>query len=252
MPPRCGSTRTWTRTCSPNPIESSALPISTPVSQLRIHLSETRPTPLNWQYVGEGNADPCRATADRRTAGARRVCNAPGKRGRLSLRTPQATPFEIRGQRRTRFASALAVSLATLPAAVSHEGRLTIRSSDGTRLSIKANSVRPIPSEPAPPDSCPTAVAAYQYDASRNRSGHHRSVHRSGLVRRRFGPGSAVTSQYLETGRRDPCGHVPARECWRHGTCSCDCPQEVNCDRSTSTGSTPRGRCARKPTDSRR
>ena len=101
---------------------------------------------------------------------ASKTVNLPssGETWEIELRKPQGTAFEIRGQRTTRSQTALAVSLATLPAAIAHEGRLTIRSMDGTRLSVKAQAVKPIPIEPPPPGNFPTTRACYRFDASRN------------------------------------------------------------------------------------
>ncbi|MHB8952804.1 MAG: hypothetical protein ACYC4U_07465 [Pirellulaceae bacterium] len=175
-------------------------PDSTPVSQLRLHLSETRPVPLTWQFAGGENAilDARRLTGEQQAPAS---LQRTGETWEITLRTPQATPFEIRGKLQSEFETVFTVALATLPAAVSHEGRVTIHSLDGTRLSIKAHAARSVPCEPAPPGRYATAVAGYQYDASHNA---RIIVDRA---QQRGGPSPLwawqclVTTQHLETGR---------------------------------------------------
>ncbi len=189
-------------------------PESTPVPQLQVHLSEPRRADLAWQFVGDSNA----VLAVRRVSGEQLASGRPraGETWQINLRRPQATPFEIRGQRTTRAdepsathgpaaktgddQDGLTVSLATLPAAVSHEGLLTIRSMDGTHLSVTASRVKPIPSVPSPPGDCPTSRACYRFDASRNANVSIRPV-------RSFRDGASLwvwscqmASQYLATG----------------------------------------------------
>lgn len=140
-------------------------PDASPVTQLRVHLSEVRQGDLPWQFIGDGNAilDAHRVNIEQDApSGLHRT----GEVWDITLRKPQATPFEVRAQRTTRSATALNASLATLPAAVSHEGRLMIRSMDGTRLAVKASAVKPIPVELPPPGSYPTSRASYRFDAS--------------------------------------------------------------------------------------
>ncbi len=136
--------RKWTSRRSWNRIASFALPIPRRWRSCGFICPRARPTDLPWQFIGDGNAilDAHRVNEE---PGAQAGLHRTGETWEIELRTPQGTPFEIRGQRTTRTQTALTASLATLPAAVSHEGRLTIRSMDGTRLSVKASAAKPIP-----------------------------------------------------------------------------------------------------------
>jgi len=173
-------------------------PEATPVAQLRVQLSEARPADVIWQFVGETNVVlPAKRIADPRIAGGP---VRPGETWEIDLGRPQAASFEIRGQRTTPGPEKLTVSLATLPAAVAHDGRLTIRSLDGTRLAITASGVKPVPCDPAPPGSYPTSRACYGFDASRNaRVEINRATSRADGATL-WAWNARLTSQYLATG----------------------------------------------------
>jgi hypothetical protein len=142
-------------------------PDTAPVGQLVIHFSEARDLPLDWT-VSEGSAA---------LGQVRRVPDDQSVRPRLSrageiwevvLRTPQDRPFEIQAERVTPFDQTRIVSLATLPAATSQDGWLTVRSRDGLPLRIKAHSLKAIPCETADSHDIPTLRARFRFDPSQN------------------------------------------------------------------------------------
>ncbi|MCU0958704.1 MAG: hypothetical protein MUF48_01245 [Pirellulaceae bacterium] len=141
-------------------------PDATPLERVQIHFSEPRAAELVWRWVGD---EPGILSARRLREGAEEGAGLPlsGESWEIVLRTPQRSPFELRGQRTTAGSPPRTVSLATLPDAVSHDGQLTLRAKDGQRLSVQAQAVTPIPCDPMPPDAAPTPRACYRYDASK-------------------------------------------------------------------------------------
>ena len=144
-------------------------PESTPVSQMLVHLSESRSTPPNWRLARAGNRV-FRARlveeAAVATSPGRSVSTSRGETWEITLGEAQATPFEVIAERRTPLAGVFVVSLATVPAAATHQGSCTIRALDGTQLSIKADAVHAIHGAKSEPDHPSTTVACYRYDAS--------------------------------------------------------------------------------------
>ncbi len=142
-------------------------PESTSISRVLVLFSEARTEPIRWSLQADGNKL-LSATMLPRPAGQGAPYNQTGQVWELLLRNPQDKPFEIRGTRETTFRAAKQISLVTLPDATSQEGWLTILSRDGTPLSIKASSAKPIPTVPRDPEQSSTARARYRYDVSRN------------------------------------------------------------------------------------
>ncbi len=115
------------------------VPESTPISRLFIHLSEPRDAQVVWQLVDQpdGILQPEPPDEQEKEA-AREIWE-------IVLRSPQSEPFVLQGTRSTPFHEKLSVSLATLPAAAVQDGWLKILSSDGSQLTIDAQSVKAIP-----------------------------------------------------------------------------------------------------------
>ncbi len=142
-------------------------PESTSINRVLVLLSEARPDPITWSLLADGNKL-LSATMLPRPAGQEDPYNQADQVWELLLRNPQDKPFEIHGTRTTPFLAAKQIGLATLPDATSQEGWLTILSLDGSTLSIKASSAKPIPNAPPEPEQCSSARASYRYDVSRN------------------------------------------------------------------------------------
>ena len=142
-------------------------PDAAPVGRLMIHFSEPGDLPLDWT-VSEEPAVPGQVRRVPDDQATRPRLGRAGEIWEVVLRTPQDRPFEIRAERVTPFDQARTVSLATLPAATSQDGWLTVRSRDGTPLRIKAHSLKAIPCETADGDDIPAPRARFRFDPSQS------------------------------------------------------------------------------------
>ncbi len=144
----------------------NCVPETTPITRLLIQLSEPRDAPVEWQLLDQPDGilrQDLLTDPDERPA---RV----GRRGetwQIVFRSPQRTTFDLVGKRQTPFTEKIAVSLATLPAAAVQDGWLTVSSSDGSQMTIDAQSVKAIPHETASPEQYTTSHGRFRYDPSR-------------------------------------------------------------------------------------
>jgi YD repeat-containing protein len=141
-------------------------PESSSVSRLLVRLSEMRDEPVSWT-IGAGGNTLLGATKQDALESTTSQYSQSGEFWELVLRYPEDEPFEIVGTRTSFFRAAQQIGLAMIPNATSQEGWLSIQSRDGSAISIKATSVKPIPLDVPGPRTRVATQARYRYDASR-------------------------------------------------------------------------------------
>ncbi|MBM4091889.1 MAG: hypothetical protein FJ276_21035, partial [Planctomycetes bacterium] len=142
-------------------------PESAPVDRVLIHLSQQRPDDMQWSLTGNrGGLSGVRKLTARQQQRAK--LEAAGETWELTLGVASDEPFEIHGARRTTMAMPCSLALPTLPAADTQEGWLTVRSLDGSELSLRADAAKPILVEPTARGTYSTSRARYRFNPSGN------------------------------------------------------------------------------------
>jgi len=138
-------------------------PIASAVGRLVVHFSEPLATAPRWTFSGEEGAVLARPLDDNaEAAGAKPAGHHSWE---IVLPRPRGDAFELLATRSDAFSGTAAVPLASLPAAASQVGYVTIRSAT-LPLTMEPRNVRPIPAEQPPPGRYSTTRGAFRYDPS--------------------------------------------------------------------------------------
>jgi len=143
------------------------VPESAGVTRLLVRFSQRRDAPLRWTLVGPSNRQLSARSLSKEEQAAAGL-DADQETWEVTLPRPQSEPFRIRGTRDLALAGPLAVSLASLPEAVSQRATLVVRCLGRSTVQITNRGLQPIPTASVPAAQCQTARATYSYNPVRD------------------------------------------------------------------------------------
>lgn len=141
--------------------EITCQPQESSVSRLLIHFTDVLSELPEWVFYGP-EPEPLKAVRlgedEQSSEGL-----LGGETWRIELPSPQGTPFRLTARSVKEFTSAHSVALASVAGATSQTASLTVRSLDGTHLSVQTEGLKSIPVEPVAGNQYTTARLALRY-----------------------------------------------------------------------------------------
>jgi len=135
------------------------------VERLQVFFSRPQGEPLQWMSAGGSTG---RLSARKIAATSKKPKDQEGETWEISLRSPRTSAFEIRGVRQLPMKARHHVALASLPAASSQTGTVTIRALGRVELGIEHAQLKPMAPELLEADRSQTVRGTYRYDPLRD------------------------------------------------------------------------------------